>query len=172
MSQLSRVNKVCECPLLERIAIDPAHHQPQDVGATIRAYDPAGMDQARGLLSNVSYTADPYACAHNTDALVIATEWEQFRALDFGRLGQIMADKVLVDLRNIYRGDEIEAAGFRYEGIGRGSFPGSCRHRTARSHQPSHYSYPFLSTTARWDSNSLAHRLRPAPVTACRGVDA
>src|SRR4051812_14039502 len=58
----------------------------QDMGATIRACDPAGMDQAREVLSNIAYAADPYACAEDADALVIVTEWEQFRALDFVRL--------------------------------------------------------------------------------------
>lgn len=92
----------------------------QDMGANIRACDPAGIEQARLILSGVAYTADPYACAERADALVIVTEWEQFRALDFHRLGQVMANKVLIDLRNVYRGDEVSAAGFRYDSIGRG----------------------------------------------------
>src|ERR1041385_6640354 len=91
----------------------------QDMGANIRACDPAGIEQARLVLSGVAYTADPYACAERADALVIVTEWEQFRALDFHRLGQVMANKVLIDLRNVYRGDEVSAAGFRYDSIGR-----------------------------------------------------
>src|SRR2546423_771588 len=91
----------------------------QDMGATIRACDPAGMDQARQLLSDVAYAADPYACAEHADAVVIVTEWEQFRALDFARLGQIMASKILIDLRNVYRGEEAIVAGFKYVGIGR-----------------------------------------------------
>ena len=89
----------------------------QDLGAAIRAYDPAGMEQARSVLTNVTYTADPYDCAQGADVLVIVTEWEQFRALDLRRLGQIMANRVLVDLRNVYRGDEIVAAGFRYDSM-------------------------------------------------------
>jgi UDPglucose 6-dehydrogenase len=91
----------------------------QDLGARVRAYDPVGMEQARKILPNVVYAADPYACAQDADALVIVTEWEQFRALDFHRLGNVMANKLLVDLRNVYRGEEITAAGFRYESIGR-----------------------------------------------------
>jgi UDPglucose 6-dehydrogenase len=91
----------------------------QEMGAKVRAYDPVGMEQARKILPDVAYADDPYACAQDADALVIVTEWEQFRALDFQRLGQAMANKVLVDLRNVYRGDEICAAGFRYDSIGR-----------------------------------------------------
>jgi UDPglucose 6-dehydrogenase len=91
----------------------------QDMGANIRAYDPAGMEQARQVLSGVTYTPDPYACAERADALVIVTEWEQFRALDFHRLGQVVTNKVLIDLRNVYRGEEALAAGFRYDSIGR-----------------------------------------------------
>jgi UDPglucose 6-dehydrogenase len=91
----------------------------QEMGARIRAYDPAGMEQARQALSGVTYTPDPYACAERADALVIVTEWEQFRALDFHRLGQVMSNKVLIDLRNVYRGEEALAAGFRYDSVGR-----------------------------------------------------
>jgi UDPglucose 6-dehydrogenase len=91
----------------------------QEMGARIRAYDPAGIEQARQALSGVTYTPDPYACAERADALVIVTEWEQFRALDFHRLGQVMSNKVLIDLRNVYRGEEALAAGFRYDSVGR-----------------------------------------------------
>ena len=91
----------------------------KDMGATVRAYDPAGMEQARQLLRDVAYASDPYACAEGAHALVIVTEWEQFRALDLARLGRIMADKVLIDLRNVYRAEQALAAGFRYDSIGR-----------------------------------------------------
>jgi UDPglucose 6-dehydrogenase len=91
----------------------------RDMGARVRAYDPVGMEQARKIIPDVTYAADPYACAQDADALVIVTEWEQFRALDFHRLGNIMANRVLVDLRNVYSGEEVAAAGFRYESIGR-----------------------------------------------------
>jgi UDPglucose 6-dehydrogenase len=91
----------------------------QDMGANIRTYDPAGMEQARLVLRNVVYASDPYACAAGAHALVIVTEWEQFRALDFARLGEIMADKVLIDLRNVYSGAQAIAAGFRYDSVGR-----------------------------------------------------
>ena len=63
----------------------------QDMGAKVRAYDPVGMEQAKPVLSNVTFCDDAYACAEGASALVIVTEWEQFRALDFERLKTIMA---------------------------------------------------------------------------------
>ncbi len=92
----------------------------QDMGARVRAFDPVGMAQAKPLLRAVTYCEDAYACAEKADALVIVTEWEQFRALDFRRLGDIMARKIVVDLRNIYRADEMARHGFRYVSVGRG----------------------------------------------------
>ena len=91
----------------------------QDMGAKVRAYDPAGMTQAQNVLSGVSYADNAYACAENAEALVIITEWEQFRALDLGRLKAIMAQPVVVDLRNVYPPEELRKQGFRYQGVGR-----------------------------------------------------
>jgi UDPglucose 6-dehydrogenase len=93
----------------------------QDMGAVVRAYDPAGMEQAKAVLSNVSYHDNAYACAEGADAVVIVTEWEQFRALDLARLRKLMANPVIVDLRNIYQQDQVTKAGFRYLGVGRAS---------------------------------------------------
>ena len=90
-----------------------------DMGAKVRAYDPAGMEQARPELPSIEYCEDAYTCAEGADALVIVTEWVQFRALDLDRLKQIMAQPVIVDLRNIYRSEDMTAAGFTYESIGR-----------------------------------------------------
>jgi len=89
-----------------------------DMGATVRAYDPVGMEQARQVLAGIAFCDGPYACAKGADALVIVTEWEQFRALDFERLKGVMRQAVLVDLRNVYRAEELQ--GFAYHGIGRG----------------------------------------------------
>ncbi|MET0258471.1 MAG: UDP-glucose/GDP-mannose dehydrogenase family protein [Methylobacterium sp.] len=89
-----------------------------DAGARVRAYDPEGMDQARPLLPEVDYAEDVYACAEGADALVIVTEWNAFRALDFARLHSVMAEPVLVDLRNVYSRSVGERHGFRYTGIG------------------------------------------------------
>jgi UDPglucose 6-dehydrogenase len=92
----------------------------QDMGASVRAYDPVGMEQAKGYISNVTFCDDAYACAKGASALVIVTEWEQFRALDFARLKAAMVNPLLVDLRNIYRADEVARHGFAYESVGRG----------------------------------------------------
>jgi UDPglucose 6-dehydrogenase len=91
----------------------------QDMGAKVRVFDPAGMGQAKLVLSGVDYCKSAYDCADNADALVIATEWEQFRALDFDRLRDLMACPFIVDLRNIYRPDEVHAHGFAYASVGR-----------------------------------------------------
>jgi UDPglucose 6-dehydrogenase len=90
-----------------------------DLGAKVRAYDPAGMEQAKSLLPDVNYCDSPYSAAEGADALVIVTEWEQFRALDLERLKRIMANPVIVDLKNVYRPDELAKAGFVYKGVGR-----------------------------------------------------
>jgi len=90
-----------------------------DMGATVRAFDPAGMTQARRELPEINYCDDAYSCAKGADALVIVTEWGEFRALDLKRLRAEMKQPVLVDLRNIYRREDIEAAGFTYESVGR-----------------------------------------------------
>ena len=93
----------------------------QDLGAVVRAYDPAGMEQARQELPNIAYCGDAYACARGADALVIVTEWAEFRALDFARLKREMAKPIIIDLRNIYRPDDMARMGFVYESIGRRS---------------------------------------------------
>jgi UDPglucose 6-dehydrogenase len=90
-----------------------------DQGAKVRAYDPAGMANAKSLLPDITYCDGPYAAAEGADALVIMTEWEQFRALDLPRLKQVMKRPVLVDLKNVYRTDEVKRAGFTYANIGR-----------------------------------------------------
>jgi UDPglucose 6-dehydrogenase len=89
----------------------------QDMGARVRAYDPVGMAQAREVLTGVEFCDSPYSCAEGTEALVIVTEWEQFRALDFDRLRSVMKQAVLVDLRNVYRPGEVN--GFAYYCVGR-----------------------------------------------------
>src|SRR6516164_6743296 len=90
-----------------------------DMGARVRAYDPVGMEQAKHVLSGIEFCDGPYHAAEDADALVIVTEWEQFRALDFARLKAAMKQAVVVDLRNVYRPEEME--GFVYHSIGRGT---------------------------------------------------
>jgi UDPglucose 6-dehydrogenase len=91
----------------------------QDFGARVRAYDPVGVEQARGVLTDVTFCDGPYSCAEGADAVVIVTEWEQFRALDLDRLKAVMASPVVIDLRNIYRAEEMVGRGFIYESVGR-----------------------------------------------------
>jgi UDPglucose 6-dehydrogenase len=91
----------------------------QDMGARVRGFDPAGMGQAQALLTDVVYCENAYDCAEAADALVIVTEWEQFRALDLEHLRGLMACPVIVDLRNIYRPEEVHRHGFAYACVGR-----------------------------------------------------
>lgn len=91
----------------------------QDAGAKVTAYDPEGMANAKPLIEGIDYAQGPYEAAQDAEALVIVTEWNQFRALDLARLKNTMKSPVLVDLRNIYRADEVTAHGFSYSSIGR-----------------------------------------------------
>jgi len=90
----------------------------EDAGAKVRAHDPAGMDQARAMMPGVTFCADAYECAEGAEALVIVTEWDAFRALDFKRLAETMASPSIVDLRNVYEPDDVRRRGFRYVGVG------------------------------------------------------
>jgi UDPglucose 6-dehydrogenase len=92
-----------------------------DMGARVRAHDPAGMEQAQKELPDIEYSDDPYKCALGADVVVIVTEWTQFRALDLARLKSAMAGTLFIDLRNIYSPQQVEAFGFAYEGVGRGT---------------------------------------------------
>ena len=91
----------------------------QDMGAKVRAYDPVGMEQANQVLTDVTYCRGPYDCVDEADAVVIVTEWEQFRALDLGRVSDLMACPVIVDLRNVYRPEDMKKHGFAYTCVGR-----------------------------------------------------
>jgi UDPglucose 6-dehydrogenase len=88
-------------------------------GAAVQAFDPEGMHEARHLLKGVDFKDDPYAVAEAADALVIITEWDQFRALDLDRIKLLMNAPVLVDLRNIYKPADMRARGFEYSSVGR-----------------------------------------------------
>ncbi|SFM09629.1 UDP-glucose dehydrogenase [Bradyrhizobium sp. NFR13] len=91
----------------------------QDMGAEVRVYDPVGMEQAKKVFENVTFCDGPYECARGCHAMVIVTEWEQFRALDLKEMSAIMACPVIIDLRNIYSPDEVTRNGFLYSGVGR-----------------------------------------------------
>jgi UDPglucose 6-dehydrogenase len=91
----------------------------QKAGATIRAFDPEGMNEAKKLMPDLTYCKDAYECMTGADALVLITEWNEFRALDLARVKSVLREPVLVDLRNVYSPDEMKEAGFRYSSIGR-----------------------------------------------------
>jgi UDPglucose 6-dehydrogenase len=88
-------------------------------GAAIRAFDPAGIDEARNLMPDLVYCEDAYGAAEGADALVLLTEWNEFRALDLARIGRLLAEPLVIDLRNIYQPAEMAAAGLSYISIGR-----------------------------------------------------
>ena len=89
-------------------------------GASVVAFDPVGRQQAEKVLPSIDYAQSAEAAADNADALVVVTEWDEFRALDLDELAGRMRGKVLVDLRNIYDRADAEKAGFTYRGVGRG----------------------------------------------------
>ena len=88
-------------------------------GATIRAFDPEGMAEAKKLLPTIVYCEDAYATMAGADALVLLTEWNAFRALDLARVGNLLATPMVIDLRNVYEPHEMVAAGLSYVSIGR-----------------------------------------------------
>jgi UDPglucose 6-dehydrogenase len=98
----------------------PIVHGLIERGATVVAFDPVAREQAEKVLTGVEFADDAYAAAEGADALVIVTEWDEFRALDLDRIAAMLRGKVLVDLRNVYDRSEAEAAGLSYYGIGRG----------------------------------------------------
>src|SRR6202167_2157063 len=107
-----------------------------DMGARVRCYDPAGMEPAKLQFPNVTYCDSAYSAAEDADAVVISTECEQFRALDLKQLRRIMAQPVIVDLRNIYRSEEMRRAKFRYVGVGSAEMAAGKRGRDLRTRRP------------------------------------
>jgi UDPglucose 6-dehydrogenase len=89
-------------------------------GATVRGYDPVAMDIARPLLPEVEMCADPYMMAEGCDALIVITEWNEFKQLDFERIRECMRQPVMLDGRNLYDPEAMRKFGFRYRGLGRG----------------------------------------------------
>jgi len=88
-------------------------------GATVAAYDPAAMDNTRAVLPDITYADDVYECVAGADAVVLVTDWNQFRKLDLSRLEATMKAKRFVDLRNLYEPREMKRLGWDYVGIGR-----------------------------------------------------
>ena len=98
-----------------------------DGGAEVAAFDPVAIEQARAMVPGIAFADDAHAAAKGADALVIVTEWDEFRALDLAELAGLMRGKVLVDLRNVYDREEAARAGLTYFGIGRGEPPRNVR---------------------------------------------
>jgi len=91
----------------------------QDAGVTVRAFDPEGMEAAKAMMPDVIFCKDAYEAAAGADAVTIVTEWDTFRALDLRRLASVMTAPVMVDLRNVYRPDDVRKLGFAYSSVGR-----------------------------------------------------
>jgi len=89
-------------------------------GATVKAHDPQGMEEAKKLLpDDVIYVDNSYEACTNADAVILLTEWNQYRALDLDKIGNLMNQKIFVDLRNVYNPATVKEKGFTYVGIGR-----------------------------------------------------
>ena len=91
----------------------------QEAGATIKAYDPAGMDECKELFKDVKFCEGPYETFDGADIVVLITEWDEFRALDLKRMKELMNAPIMVDLRNVYRPSVMVENGFQYTSIGR-----------------------------------------------------
>jgi UDPglucose 6-dehydrogenase len=89
------------------------------MGAKIKAFDPAAMEEAKAILPEIRYEKDAYDVAEGADALVLATEWNQFRRLDLQRIKEQLRNPVFIDLRNVYDPDQMKRLGFIYSGVGR-----------------------------------------------------
>ena len=94
-----------------------------EAGAVIRAFDPAGIAEAKKLMPELVYCPDAYAAIDGAEALVLLTEWNEFRALDLARVSRLLTRPLVIDLRNIYRAAEMEATGLSYVSIGRPAQP-------------------------------------------------
>ena len=94
-----------------------------DAGATVRAFDPEGIAEAKKLMPELDYRSDPYEAMDGADALILVTEWNAFRALDLTRVKRLLRRPLVIDLRNIYKPEEMAAIGLAYHSIGRPSSP-------------------------------------------------
>jgi UDPglucose 6-dehydrogenase len=88
-------------------------------GVSVRAFDPAAMENTKAVLPDLHYARDAYDCAQGADFVVLATEWNEFRALDLEKLARALRARTMIDLRNVYDSDELRAAGWTYTGVGR-----------------------------------------------------
>jgi UDPglucose 6-dehydrogenase len=90
-----------------------------DLGAKVKVFDPAAMEETKAIFPDIEYGKDAYDVARGADALVLATEWNQFRRLDLQRIKGLLKNPVFVDLRNVYDPDQMKQLGFHYCGVGR-----------------------------------------------------
>jgi len=88
-------------------------------GVRIRAFDPAAVENTKAVFPRLDYARDAYDCARGADFVVLATEWNEFRALDLEQLGDAVRSRTMIDLRNVYDPKELRAAGWNYTGVGR-----------------------------------------------------
>jgi UDPglucose 6-dehydrogenase len=88
-------------------------------GARIRVFDPVAMPETRAILPDIEYAEDAYDAARGSDALIITTEWNQFRNFDWDRMRQALRSPIVVDLRNVYEPEHMKSLGFRYTSVGR-----------------------------------------------------
>ncbi len=93
-------------------------------GIRVRAHDPAGMEEAKKYIPEIEYCSDPYTACEGADAVCLMTEWNPYRALDLQRIKKLLNRPVFIDLRNVYRPDVMQEAGFHYVSIGRKSVNG------------------------------------------------
>jgi UDPglucose 6-dehydrogenase len=91
----------------------------QKEGATIKAYDPVATERAKLVMPDIEYCSDPYEVARDVDAIILVTEWDEFKKLDLPRLREAMRQPVFVDGRNVFERDKMAELGFIYAGIGR-----------------------------------------------------
>ena len=92
----------------------------QEQGAKVRAYDPVAMEVAASMLPDLQMVNNAYEAAEGADAVVVVTEWNEFKQLDLNRLRGIMKQPVIIDGRNIYDPEKMKLSGFTYRGVGRG----------------------------------------------------
>ena len=90
-----------------------------DGGAKISIYDPSFSEQAKGIFKDVAWSSDVYANCENADAIVIITDWPEFRAINLGELRKRVKEPLMIDLRNIYKVSDVESFGFKYHSVGR-----------------------------------------------------
>jgi UDPglucose 6-dehydrogenase len=89
------------------------------MGAKVKAFDPAAMEEAKAIFPGLEYGKDAYDVARGADALVLVTEWNQFRRLDLPRIKDLLKSPIFIDLRNVYDPDQMKRMGFNYSGVGR-----------------------------------------------------